>query len=345
MVGSSYRHLFENRPFRRFWIGFTLSMLGDNATRVALTWYVYETTRSPEALGWLMLCYTGPIVLGGLMAGWLLDRFDRRVVLIVDSLVRGMAVASIPLLAALGMLALWQIYVVAAIYGLLMMIALAGTPSIIPDLVAPEDLATANALEMLSFTLAGVVGPMLAGLLIARIGAPNVVLLDAFSYMLFALMLTGIRRPAAPQQVSMQGSGLGHALRLLLTEPVLLATTGMFLLFNIGNGMLSVWLPILADTLPGGGPELYGVMLGAIAVGETVSALIAGGLRGRMSLGVRIGLAQLLSGAALALVLLGGGLWTALVGHHRNDEVYSLPANDDAGGGRNAQDLSRDVDR
>src|SRR5215471_17498974 len=111
--------------FRRFWLGFTCSALGDAMTRVALVWYVYETTHSPQALGILLFCYAGPVVVGGLVAGLLLDRFDRRRVMLLDNLVRGAAVALIPLLAAVGALALWQVYVVAIVYGFLYMITLA----------------------------------------------------------------------------------------------------------------------------------------------------------------------------------------------------------------------------
>src|SRR5690349_899526 len=125
MTFERYEQIFRHRSFRLFWGGFTFSVLGDTISRVALTWFVYQTTRSAEALGWLMLCYTGPVIVGGLVAGPLLDRFDRRTVMVVDNLVRGVAVALIPLLYALGLLALWHIYLVAAVYGALMMISLA----------------------------------------------------------------------------------------------------------------------------------------------------------------------------------------------------------------------------
>jgi MFS family permease len=152
MTLATYEQLFRNRSFRRFWLGFTFSVLGDTMTRVALTWYVYETTGSATALGWLMLCYSGPVVVGGLLAGSLLDRFDRRMVMLVDNLIRGVAVVCVPLLAALGRLELWHVYAVAAAYGMLMMISLAGGPSLIPSLVHHNQLSTANAMEMLSFT-------------------------------------------------------------------------------------------------------------------------------------------------------------------------------------------------
>ena len=135
---TNYRLIFQQRSFRLFWLGFTFSVLGDALTRIALTWYVYERTKSAEALGWLAFWYTAPVVVGGLAAGWLLDRFDRRKVMVVDNVIRGIAVACLPMLHALGLLAMWHVYVVAGIYGLLMMIALAGSPSLIPSLVKAD---------------------------------------------------------------------------------------------------------------------------------------------------------------------------------------------------------------
>jgi hypothetical protein len=72
---------------------------------------LYGRTRVLE----LMLCYTGPIVIGGLITGWLLDCFDRRSVMLADNLMRGIAVATIPLANAFGGLALWHVYAVAAV--------------------------------------------------------------------------------------------------------------------------------------------------------------------------------------------------------------------------------------
>jgi MFS family permease len=67
----------QDRRFLAFWVGFTISATGDAMTRVALVWYVLGATRSSEALGWLAFCSTAPVIVGGLVAGWLLDRFER----------------------------------------------------------------------------------------------------------------------------------------------------------------------------------------------------------------------------------------------------------------------------
>jgi MFS family permease len=264
-----------------------------------------------------MLCYTGPVVVGGLVAGALLDRYDRRRVMLVDNLVRGTAVALVPVLSAMGLLALWHVYAVAAVYGFLMMISLAGGPSLIPSLVGPPHVPTANALETLGFTLGTVVGPVAAGLLIGTIGAANVLWLDAGSYLAFAWVLARLRLPeAAPAGRPSSGDSyrLADAVRLLLTNRMLLSTTLMFMAFNVGGGCLAVWLPILTDRVLGGGPDLYGTLLGIQAVGEVASAFVAGGRTFALPLGTLICVAQMLSGASIAVLLIGPSLGTAALG-------------------------------
>jgi MFS family permease len=302
----TYRQLFQIRSFRNFWLGYSVSILGDALSRVALTWFVYETTRSAQALGWLTLWYTGPVIVGGLLAGWLLDRFDRRQVLLVDNLLRAGVMLLVPGLHAWGRLEVWHVYLVAAVYGLLMMIPLAGGPALVPALVSKQHLAAANALETLSFTLGGVVGPPLAGFLIGWFGAPNVVLLDALSYGVFALLLTQVKpagenAPASPEPGLVYR--LSDAFRLLRHNKILLSTTLMFMTFNVGFGAMFVWLPILADRTFGGGSELYGILLGFVAGGEVVGSVLAGMLTLPLSLGRLICLAQVLSGLSLGLLL------------------------------------------
>jgi MFS family permease len=182
--------------------------------------------------------------------------------------------------------------------------------------VPAEHLSTANALETLSYTLSGVCGPPLAGLLIALIGAPNVVTLDALSYAAFALVLASIRFAPEPEAVEADGTSsrayrLSDAVRLLFAQPILLSTTLMFMAFNVGQGFLFVWLPIYASQLAGGGAALYGVLLGALAAGEVGGAVLAGTIALPLTLGTRICLSQLLAGCGLGLLvvaqLAGGG--------------------------------------
>jgi len=304
--------------FRNFWIGFTLSGIGDAMTKTALVWYVFQTTGSPVAVGLLLLAYAGPVTVGGLVAGYLLDRFDRRRVMLIDSVVRGIAVASVPAVFTLGHLFLWQVYVVASVYGFLFMIGLAGVPSVIPSLVDAESLNAANSLETLGFTISGVAGPAVAGFLIASVGAPYVLALDAVSYGIFAAAPFTMRlQPQQEGRAARAGGAapyrMADAARLLLGNSVLLATTLMFMSFNAGAGFLSVWLPIDAAIIaPNHGAELYGILLTVIGVGETSGALVAGAIELRLSAGRLICFAQVLAGLGLALALVGrSAVWTA----------------------------------
>jgi MFS family permease len=188
---------------------------------------------------------------------------------------------------------------------------------LLPDLVPEKHLDTANALETLSFTLTGVIGPPLAGVLIARIGAPNVVIFDAASYFAFALALAGVslaRSAPLPSASADHAYHLKDAFRLLFGNTVLLSTTVMFMVFNVGFGLMLVWLPIYADRVLNGGPELYGALLGFVALGEVLSSILAGGLSLALSLGRLICLAQFLAGAALSLLLLGQNIAWVIFG-------------------------------
>ena len=227
-------------------------------TKVTLVWFVLQATHSPQAVGILLLCYTGPVVVGGLVAGTLLDRFERRRVMLVDNLIRGVAVGLIPTAKCdRTSIAVACLRRGRGLWLPIHDITLAGSPALIPSIVAPEQLATANALETLSFTVSGVVVLPVAGILLAWISAPNVLLLDALSYGIFALALTRLidlpTRTQSPQPgrhpllaYSLVSRQMAAALRLLIANIPLLATTLMFMAFNIGEGMLFVWLPLLA---------------------------------------------------------------------------------------------------
>jgi MFS family permease len=313
---AQYRALWRNRPFRWLWSGYTISATGDFFTKVALTWLVLERTHSPEALGLLTVCYIGPVIVGGLIAGWALDRFGRRRVMIIDCIARGSIIALLPILSWMDALALWHVYAAAAFYGFLMMVSLAGMPSMIPALVRTEELNAANALEMLSYTLAGILGPAAAGALIAWQGVTLAIAIDVASYALFALALwrmgslpgESLRRARPPEGEGHEApaTGIGPAFNAIVRHPALLATTLMYMSASVGEGLMSVWLPLTIDSLPGGGPALYGALLGVVALGECASLLLVGAL-GHWRPGLKIALTQLVCGLSLTLILLAPG--------------------------------------
>jgi MFS family permease len=261
--------------FRRAWSAFTVSAAGDAASWIALV--ALCLGRVGGSLPLLAALYTAPVAVGGWVAGWALDRYDRRKVVMADSVIRAAAFASIPVAAALGHLTAIQLYVVAAVYGLFKMISLAGFPALIPSLVPADRLAQANALEGVSFGVASLVGAALAGVVVAVAGAAPVIAFDAVSYVALAVALASIPRldPAwVPRSNSAAASSatLLSVVRLALRDPILLTTTIMFALFNIGEGCLLVFLPHRATQL-GLGDGGYGYLVAVTTIGQLAAGL------------------------------------------------------------------------
>ncbi|WP_152363231.1 MFS transporter [Microlunatus speluncae] len=282
-----YRRILTIADFRWFWFGATVSSIGDGMTFVALTWLVLSGPDPAFGLALLAVLYTAPAVLGGVLAGPILDHFDKRTILIIDSVIRAAVMASIPATAALDVMPAFLPFVAAATYGLLKMIPLAGFPAAIPSLVPESELDSANALESLSFSVAGIVGPAAAGLMVGVIGAPAVLAIDSLSFLIFALALIRIRQPLNTREqptLITHNSGAEPvaeraSIRRVLRDPVIIATTIAFMAFNVAEGMLLVLAPWLAKTTLTGGAASLGLLLALLATGEIIGAVLAGAVR------------------------------------------------------------------
>jgi MFS family permease len=304
-----YLRLLRRRDYALLWGGATISALGDGMSFVALIWLVLERGGGPVEIGWLSAVYTAPVVIGGLAAGIVLDRFDRRRVIAVDNVIRGIAIASVPIADALDILTTGQLFVVAAIYGLLFMTSVAGIPSLIPSFVEEDELTTANAMESISYGIAGLIGPAFAGVVIAVLDAATVLAIDAATYGIFvvclALVRGGGRTPASAADAGAPtaGAGIGPAVRFVLGAPAIVATTLMYMCLNIGGGISSVMLPIYSRDVLAGGSETYGLLLSALTAGELVGVIVIGAIDWRWPLGRSIAAGALASGSILGLML------------------------------------------
>ncbi len=272
------------QAFRRVWLGATVSSAGDAASWIALVALTLGTPHGSVAV--LAICYTAPVAVGGLAAGWALDRFDRRRLLMADATLRAAVFIVIPVSAGLsGAVPLPVIDAVAAVYGLLKMISLAGFPALIPQLVADDQLSRANALEGASYGLASLAGAGLGGLVIGAFGqggAIGLILADAVSYLVFAAALRAIRLRPIPPATDATGNAAAArststsvtaVVRLVLARPVLRTITAMFALFNIGEGMLLVFLPHRSAAI-GLGAGGYGYLVAALTGGELAAAAL-----------------------------------------------------------------------
>lgn len=278
-------------------------------TYVALIWIVVELTNSPRAVAILLILYTAPVIFGGFLAGHFLDRYDRRKVMIIDNTIRGLAVLSIPVSSVLGFFTVWVLYVVATVYGFLFMISLAGLPSILPDILEERHLNSANSLEQVTWTLSGVLGLPLAGFLITALGARNIMVIDALSYAVYVVALLSFRiQPKSPKADDKeQVATLSDAFHFFRTNKLLLSITLMFMSFNVGEGFLMLSLPFLARSA--GGPTIYGILLGTIAVGQVVGLGVSTRFLIHKPLGRLIYTFQVLSGLILLVITIRNVYW------------------------------------
>src|SRR5215831_12273528 len=297
--GSEPTPLASN-AFRRLWLASVLSAAGDAASWVAMAALVLSSERG--SLPVLAMLYTAPVAAGGIAAGWALDRFDRRRLLVADAATRGAVFAGIPLAAAAGSLGPGQLYATAAVFGLLKMVSLAGFPAMIPQLVGADRQPAANALEGAGFGVAVVAGPALAGAALG-FGLPPaaVIAADAATYFVFAAAVAITPLPAQPPAVrsghrQTPGASIGQVVRLAARHRVIRDTTIMFAVFNIGEGALLVVLAHQARRA-GFGPGGYGWLLAAMAGGELAAALVLLLVRWRAPLAVSVLAAQLAAAA------------------------------------------------
>ena len=181
------------RDFALLWAGMSVSLVGDAIFVVALAWQVYELSNEPSALGWVMAAYLTPMVVFLLVGGVLTDRIERRKMMIAADAIRALAIGTAGALAVSGTLELWQLAICAAAIGVGDALFAPAFGSIVPEIVPREQLAQANALDQFMRPIAGVIGPAIAGMLIAVSGAGAALLVDAVTFVASigaALMLT-----------------------------------------------------------------------------------------------------------------------------------------------------------
>lgn len=305
--------------FARLWCGALVSSLGDTLTWLALTWYVLDLTGRGGLVGALLLCFALPAVVAGPMWGHALDRFQPRTWMLLDNLARAGLIGLVPLLAALGLLKLWMLFAVAVLVGALAPATQIGVRLFIPVLVSDRELEQANAAHGLAFQLSTILGPAIAGAVVAAWGAPRALVLDALSFVFMAwtlLALPSLPRTGKPRSVERTPR------RLTGWPPSVLATLGLSALFFFAYGPLEVALPVFTRETLGTDAAGYGALWSALGVGSVLGTLLVGPLArlGRTNMllavimalwGVAVVALALTSQWALALgvMFVGGVVW------------------------------------
>jgi MFS family permease len=192
---AGWRVLLRNRNVRWLYAGQIISQIGDGVTKVALLWFVYNTTESALKMTLIGVLQTVPPLVFGPFVGVLLDRVSKRIAMIVIDLVRTGLLVLIPVLYALGHLSLPWLYTLVFVISLFSMAFGPALNATLPRLVKKDQLVGINALMQSALTVGQLLGPALSGILIAGIGAQNVLYVNACAFFVSALCKFPLKIP------------------------------------------------------------------------------------------------------------------------------------------------------
>ena len=311
---TPFRH---SRAFGRLWLGTALGSIGQEMTVVTVALQVYAITSSTFAVSLIAGIALGPIVVIGLYGGTLADKFDRRWVAMIASVISWVAIIVLTAHAWLGGESLWLLYAAATVNSVASTVGGITRRAVIPRLLPRELLPAAGALNGINMGLMATVGPLLAAAAVSAGGFQTAFLLDAVLHtaaFLGVWSLPALRpldeaRSASVGALRAVRDGLGYLRRATNIRFALTVD-----LVAMAFAQPRVLYPALGAVTLGGGVTTVGVLSAAFAAGAVLSALFSGWTGGVRRQGVAILVVSYIYAAALAvagLVLLAAVVWPA----------------------------------
>lgn len=285
----------ENRNFVLVWVGESISILGDQFHFVALSLLVLQLTGSGLALGTVLAVAGIPRAALMLLGGAFTDRFSPRRIMLYSNGIRTVLTLLLAGLMLTGTIQLWHVYIIVFIFGIVSAFFYPAYSSIVPTLVDQDNIEAGNALMQITMRLAMLVGPVLAGIVVARVQVGAALGFDALTFAVATLALLAMRAstPAsddavdsqsvpAPQSTSAPAgllTAIREALRYAWHDNLLRTALIMIALVDFAvAGVFGVGLPTLAETRFNGA-EALGVMLSGFGAGSLLGVLIAGSVK------------------------------------------------------------------
>jgi MFS family permease len=299
---------FRHRDFRLFWCGQLVSLIGTWMQSVGQSWLVLELTGSAFQLGLVNALQFTPILLLSAVGGTLSDRLGKRRILFVTQAAMMAQAFVLALLVRSGHVRYWHVAVLALIYGLGRAIDIPARQSFLTDLVGKPDLPNAVALNSVVFNGARIVGPGVAGLLIARFDVAVAFFLNGASFVAVLAALIAIRTEGVPDPAGRIGvrQGLVGAVSYAAGTPPVAFTLGLLVVVSLLALNFNLIVPLIARDVLHQGAEGFGLLMSALGAGAIVGALgVALLRRGRPPLSLLAGSAAVLCAGAMMLALAG----------------------------------------
>ncbi len=300
----------RHRNFQLFFSGQLISLIGTWMQTVAQAWLVYRLTNSALLLGSVGFASQIPVFLVAPFGGITADRVNRQRLVIATQTAAMILAGILAFLTLSGRVHVWHIFVLAALLGVVNAFDIPGRQSFLVDMVGKEDLMNAIALNSSMFNGARVIGPAVAGILVAKIGEGWCFAANALSYIAVIVGLSLMRVHCAPR--SSQHSPLEDIIegfRWVNQTKVIRALLLLLGLVSLVGMPYTVLMPIFADKILHGGARGLGILMGATGVGALFGALTLAAKTGVQGLGRWVTFACASFGVSLFLFSFSTHFW------------------------------------
>jgi MFS family permease len=264
------------RNFRLYFVGQIVSATGTWMQSIAQSWLVLQLTDSGVALGITVALQFTPMLLGGAWSGVLADRVDKRRLLIGTQVAAGTLALVLGTITALGVVQLWMIYVLAASLGIVTALDNPARRAFVVEMVGTEHITNAVSLSSALFTAARVIGPAIAGLLIAGAGISWCFFANALSYVAAIAAFVLMRReeffPVTP--VERRKGQLREGLHYAWSNPALRIPLLMTAVIGTFSFNFQVVLPLVAKNTFGGDAGTFAMLFAFMSIGSVIGALV-----------------------------------------------------------------------
>ncbi len=295
-----FTRAFRHRNYQLFFAGQLISLTGTWMQSVAESWLVFRLTGSAALLGVTSFATLAPIFLFATIGGIVADRVDRRRIIIVTQSVSMVLPLTLAALTLGGHVRVWHVFVLATCLGIVNAFDIPARQSFVVEMVGREDLSNAIALNSSMVNGARVVGPAVAGLLVAAVGEGWCFLLNGISYLavIAGLLLMSVPRRRRPARRSAWRDTMEGFRFVVSTAPIhaLLILLGVV---SFAGMPYSVLMPVFAESILHGGPKGLGLLMGASGLGALGGALALVSRRGVRGLGRWVSLSSAGFGVAL----------------------------------------------
>ena len=280
----TFRSLRRHRNFRIFFVGQVVSLAGSWMQNVALAWLVLELSGSPLAVGALVFARFLPFTVFGLLAGVVADRVDSRRLVMATQGAQLLVSIALAVVTLTGTATLPVVYVLAALGGLTLAFDAPARQSLTYEMVGPRSLPNAVALNAGLFNGSRVIGPAIAGVVIAGFGVGVCFVVNAFSFLAVLAALASLRSEelVAVERETGTGhaAGMRRAFAYVRHDPQLRSVLGVVTVISTVGFNFHVLVPLLASQTLDVGPQGFGLLSAAFGLGAMAGALATATFRG-----------------------------------------------------------------